>query len=206
MEPTKAPWAQQPAQPASPRSPRSHDPLSLPAVSRGETTKAPWSALTGPALTGQRVEAAIKAEPGLPGGAADYAAHAFAPARKAITSTEHLKHFLASEVARDFMAYVLALNEAIKGRALSDPCQARVRARACGPSLGGCSLAGAAGGGASEAPAGGCSAGQASRCTELARQEALCPPCRPHKHSTHVARKMAARHPTLTNASLLPFC
>jgi serine/threonine-protein phosphatase 2A activator len=113
MQPTAAPWAR--------RSPSSTDPL--PAVSRGETTKAPWHAVTGPALTGQRVDAVIKAEPRLPPQqASDYTQHEFSPARKIISSTEQLKQFLKSEAAKDFLAYILALNEAVKGRQLSDPC------------------------------------------------------------------------------------
>lgn len=42
--------------------------------------------------------------------------------RQVITTTEHLKQFLASEAAKDFVGWVLALNEAVKGRPLSDTC------------------------------------------------------------------------------------
>ena len=118
MQPTAAPWAQ--------RAPTSKDPL--PAVSRGETTKAPWLAVTGPALTGQRVEAVIKAEPKLPKQheLQDYSNHAFVPARKVITSADQLKQFLQSEAAKDFVGYILALNEAVKGRQLSDACHVSI--------------------------------------------------------------------------------
>ena len=118
MQPTAAPWAQ--------RVPTSKDPL--PAVSRGETTKAPWHAVTGPALTGQRVEAVIKAEPKLPKHheLQDYSSHVFVPARKVITSADQLKQFLQSEAAKDFVGYILALNEAVKGRQLSDACHVSI--------------------------------------------------------------------------------
>lgn len=70
--------AQQHPPPTTPHS-------SLPAHPRTaprQTTKAPWHVVTGPALTGQRVEAVIKAEPSTPRAAADYSQHEFVPARK----------------------------------------------------------------------------------------------------------------------------
>lgn len=127
MEPTKAPWATAGGDPeAGPagRNPRPYDPLSLPAVSRGETTKAPWSAVSGPALAGRPVEAVIKTQPSLPKAVEleEATQLAFAPAHKVITTAEQLKQFLSSEAAKDFVAYILALNEAVKGRQLSDSC------------------------------------------------------------------------------------
>ena len=47
--------------------------------------------------------------------------------------------FLRSQAARDFVGFLLALNEAVRGKALSDPCpasravEALVRVRACRP-------------------------------------------------------------------------
>lgn len=66
------------------------------------------------------------AQPQLPptlhlGGAA--APHTFQPPTKRIHSAEQLKSFLRSEAARDFVGFVLALNEAVKGKQLSDRCE-----------------------------------------------------------------------------------
>lgn len=46
----------------------------------------------------------------------------FAPARKQIQSAEHLKQFLTSDTVKQFVAFILALNEAVLGKKLSDPC------------------------------------------------------------------------------------
>lgn len=121
MAPTAAPWARRAAPGDAP----------LPAVSRGELTRAPWAAPSGPALTGRPVEAAVPhAQPQLPapkpGGAS---AHAFVPAAKRIATAEQLRAFLRSAPARDFVGFVLALNEAVKGRQLSDRCHVRPCAR-----------------------------------------------------------------------------
>eukprot|EP00887_Chlorella_sp_A99_P005770 scaffold1.g5770.t1 len=147
MEPTRAPWARPPGAggppppPGATAAPPPNE--ALPPVSRGELTTAPWAKTAGAQvapLTGKPVEAAIQAEPRLPspvallpaagdaprgagtGGAEPAAAHAYVPATKRITSTELLQRFLASQPAHDFVAFVLALNEAVKGRQLSDPC------------------------------------------------------------------------------------
>lgn len=117
MPPTAAPWARRPGPGDVP----------LPAVGRGELTRAPWAAASGPARTGRPVEAAVPhAQPQLPapkpGGAAD---HAFVPATKRITTMEQLQAFLRSAPARDFVGFLLALNEAVKGKQLSDRCHVR---------------------------------------------------------------------------------
>jgi serine/threonine-protein phosphatase 2A activator len=98
--------------------------LPLPAVSRGELTRAPWAAASGPALTGRPVEAAVPhAQPRLPPlAAADLSLHRFVPPAKRIQTPEQLKQFLRSEAARDFVSFILALNEAVKGKQLSDTC------------------------------------------------------------------------------------
>lgn len=144
MEQTRAPWARDPA--AAPAVPAGRAPplegatrapwaaagaaaaaAPLPAVSRGELTKAPWA--SGPALTGRPVEAAVPdAAPRLPPAPPpehDWSAHRFAPPAKRIAGAEHLKQFLQSAAARDFVSFLLALNEAVKGRQLSDPCEVR---------------------------------------------------------------------------------
>lgn len=83
-------------------------------------TRAPCTA------AGKPVEAAIKAEPGLPAQAAadeaGWSDHRFTPAAKRITSADALQRFLASQTAHDFVAFILALNEAVKGHRLSDAC------------------------------------------------------------------------------------
>ncbi|EFN59472.1 hypothetical protein CHLNCDRAFT_18967 [Chlorella variabilis] len=118
MAPTAAPWAK-----PGVAGPGSSAPL--PAVSRGELTKAPWAAVSGPALTGRPVEAAVpRAQPRLPSvPSADFSGHAFVPAAKRILSTDHLKQFLRSDVACDLVSFILALNKAVKGKQLSDPCE-----------------------------------------------------------------------------------
>ncbi|PSC73914.1 serine threonine-phosphatase 2A activator [Micractinium conductrix] len=131
MPPTAAPWARQAAGGGAPGAP-------LPAVSRGELTRAPWAAASGPALTGRPVEAAMPhAVPRLPaplgGNAGAVAAgaaapsvplgHTFVPPTKRIHSPEQLKAFLRSDTARGFVSFILALNEAVKGRQLSDKCE-----------------------------------------------------------------------------------
>ena len=64
-----------------------------------------------------------QAQPRLPApAAADWAAHRFVPAAKRIHTAEQLKQFLQSQAASDFVGFILALNEAIKGKQLSDPC------------------------------------------------------------------------------------
>lgn len=120
MPPTAAPWARQSA----------HIDAPLPAASRGELTRAPWAGASGPALTGRPVAAAVPhAQPQLPAPkCGDTGEHSFLPASKRIHSVEQLQAFLRSTTARDFVGFVLALNEAVKGRQLSDPCHVRLGA------------------------------------------------------------------------------
>ena len=105
MEPTAAPWAKKEAQlpPGMPAAgPRgaaaAAGSLPLPAVSRGELTRAPWAAASGPAMTGRPVEAAVPhAQPRLPPRAADdFGAHRFVAPAKRIHTPEQLKQFLRS--------------------------------------------------------------------------------------------------------------
>jgi hypothetical protein len=71
------------------------------------------------------VDAAVAhAEPRLPEvGSTDFSSHAFVPTGKRIHTAEQLKQFLGSDTARDFVCFVLALNEAVKGKQLSDSCE-----------------------------------------------------------------------------------
>lgn len=148
MQPTAAPWAKKPASGEAPP-PTGMPPtaglpppagtraaglgsLPLPAISRGELTTAPWAAgrggmAGGPAPAGRPVDAAVPhAAPRLPPLAADdFSAHRFAPPTKRIQAAEQLPQFLRSETARDFVSFILALNEAAKGRSLSDACHVR---------------------------------------------------------------------------------
>ncbi|KAL4421972.1 hypothetical protein ABPG77_010995 [Micractinium sp. CCAP 211/92] len=114
MPPTAAPWARQSA----------HIDAPLPAASRDGLTRAPWAGASGPALTGRPIAAAVPhAQPQLPAPkCGDTGEHSFLPASKHIHSVEQLQAFLRSTTARDFVGFVLALNEAVKGRQLSDPC------------------------------------------------------------------------------------
>lgn len=122
LQQTRAPWAAAPAVPGTSTAAG----LPLPPVSRGELTRAPWAASSGPALTGRPVQAAVPhAAPRVPAPppAHDWSVHRFAPPAKRITSAEQLKQFLGSEAARDFVSFILALNEAVKGKQLSDSCE-----------------------------------------------------------------------------------
>lgn len=112
MAPTAAPWAKPGGVP-------------LPPAVRGEATTAPWAPARGPALVGRSADAAVPgAQPRLPAVAADsWGSHAFLPATKRIHTAQHLCQFLRSEAARDYLSFVLALSEAVRGRQLSDPCQ-----------------------------------------------------------------------------------
>lgn len=110
MEPTAAPWAKRPPSDAPPplgvptaglrgaAAAAAPGALPLPAVSRGELTRAPWAAASGPALTGRPVEAAVPhAQPRLPPLATeDFSSHRFVPPAKRIQSPEQLKQFLRS--------------------------------------------------------------------------------------------------------------
>lgn len=54
-----------------------------------------------------------------------------------LATGEAMRRFLQSQAAHDFVGFLLALNEAVRGRALSDPCpaspavEALVRVGAC---------------------------------------------------------------------------
>lgn len=49
-------------------------------------------------------------------------AEGYQPARKKIHSEADVKRFLASDAIKDFVSFILSLNEAVKGKKLSDPC------------------------------------------------------------------------------------
>jgi len=68
------------------------------------------------------VEVSIAAQPRFPDPILDPDTHSFSPARKQITNLEMLRSFLSSSVAADFLGFLLALNDAVKGRALGDVC------------------------------------------------------------------------------------
>lgn len=103
MESTRAPWASA-AQPKS-----QTGPAAAPTV-----TKAPWA-------RGQtrRLEVTISAEPQWPpawSGPDGAAGQAWGPATKRILSVDMLETFLLSSTMKDFMGFILFLNEAAKGR------------------------------------------------------------------------------------------
>ncbi|KXZ47301.1 hypothetical protein GPECTOR_36g27 [Gonium pectorale] len=64
-------------------------------------------------------EAIIQAAPRMPTAAAP--APQYAPARKRILTAEDLKRFLESDAVKDFMAFILSINEAVTGKKTSDP-------------------------------------------------------------------------------------
>lgn len=115
MEPTKAPWATKTTAPGT---------SNLPPVARGETTTAPWARTGASAIPPRPLEVSIPASPRFPEPIPNLESHAFQPARKYITTQELLRKFLASSVALDFLSFALALNEAVCGHAISEPCQA----------------------------------------------------------------------------------
>lgn len=49
------------------------------------------------------------------------AAQTFTPARKRITHADALQQFLNSQAAKDFVSFILALNDAVTGKKASDP-------------------------------------------------------------------------------------
>lgn len=113
MEPTAAPWVRKPGGDAPPpmgvptaglrgAAAAATGSLPLPPVSRGELTRAPWAAASGPALTGRPVEAAVPhAQPRLPPLAAeDFSSHRFLPPAKRIHTPEQLKQFVRSGACR----------------------------------------------------------------------------------------------------------
>jgi serine/threonine-protein phosphatase 2A activator len=92
MSPTSAPWASGAAPPAPSAAPPGRSP----------------------------VQPLIEAAPQMPRALA--AAAQYQPARKRIASEADLRRFLASEAVKDFVSFILSLNEAAKGRKLSEPC------------------------------------------------------------------------------------
>jgi Phosphotyrosyl phosphate activator (PTPA) protein len=95
-------------------------------------TAAPWASHTAlpplPATPwrGQPVEEVVHAEAGLPHvSSAESHGHAstYAPASKRIHNKDDLQQFLKSDAARHFVGFILALNEAVQGKKLSDACE-----------------------------------------------------------------------------------
>jgi serine/threonine-protein phosphatase 2A activator len=113
MQPTAAPWAKRPDASAEP----------LPAVSRGETTSAPWAGGRVPPPPPDRAPPPLvrAAEPRWPPAIPDIATHAFRPAAKCVDGPPALRRFLESEPAAAFLSFLLALGAAARGRPLSAP-------------------------------------------------------------------------------------
>lgn len=116
MEHTRAPWAT-----AGPSSASTG--TMLPPIARGETTSAP-SARAGPSAILQRpIDVNISTPPHFPPPLEDPNSHTFLPTQKRITNVQMLRKFLDSSIAAGFLGFILALNEAARGHALSDACE-----------------------------------------------------------------------------------
>jgi len=116
MEPTRAPWAT-----AGP--PSGSSGTMLPPISRGETTSAPW-ARAGPSAVPQRpIDVNISTSPHFPPALEDPDSHIFLPTQKRITNVQMLRKFLDSSSAADFLGFILALNQAVRGHTLSAACE-----------------------------------------------------------------------------------
>ncbi|KAK9862243.1 hypothetical protein WJX84_008172 [Apatococcus fuscideae] len=100
-----------------------------------EPTKAPWLAPGNTAeasATGRPLGSAAGAtrsatnfvtnRPAFPAKLNTTEQHQFCSPRKHLTSQAELASFLASAAAKEFVGFVLALNESVKGRRVSDAC------------------------------------------------------------------------------------
>jgi serine/threonine-protein phosphatase 2A activator len=127
MQQATAPWAKK-------------EGLPLPPVSLGETTTAPWSTGTlqglssssrGTASGGRadEVDVLSRATPHFPQSLPtdETMAQVFVPASKRITTATDLRHFLHSSPASDFLGFILTLNQAVMGKAVTDACAVRRR-------------------------------------------------------------------------------
>eukprot|EP00191_Tetraselmis_sp_GSL018_P013413 CAMPEP_0177585076 /NCGR_PEP_ID=MMETSP0419_2-20121207/4268_1 /TAXON_ID=582737 /ORGANISM="Tetraselmis sp., Strain GSL018" /LENGTH=390 /DNA_ID=CAMNT_0019074721 /DNA_START=417 /DNA_END=1590 /DNA_ORIENTATION=- len=65
----------------------------------------------------------VEATSELPGVAPDLSGHQFCIPRKMITSAELLKQFLESESLKEYIGFLMACNDAVKGRKLSEECK-----------------------------------------------------------------------------------
>lgn len=83
------------------------------------------SGLAGPVsslrATGRPVDLVVKAEPKMPSPAREQSqsSQGFRPAERRITSNADLQKFLKSQALKDFMGFILALNEAAQGQPVS---------------------------------------------------------------------------------------
>ncbi|KAL3161810.1 hypothetical protein ABBQ38_008902 [Trebouxia sp. C0009 RCD-2024] len=119
MEPTKAPWAHPPAGAIDATPPAG--------LNSSSHAAAPMSALptvAGPTsnlrATGKPVDLVVQALPKMPVPVdTKHAAQHFRPAERRITSQADLQKFLKSAALKDFMGFILALNEAAQGQPLS---------------------------------------------------------------------------------------
>ena len=114
MEPTKAPWATKTSSTST---------STLPPVSRGETTTAPWArpGASSSFIPQRPLEVSISATPKFPSPIDDLDTHTFLPARKHITTIDLLQKFLHSSAAIEFLSFVLAVNASVTGLPLSQP-------------------------------------------------------------------------------------
>jgi serine/threonine-protein phosphatase 2A activator len=90
-------------------------------------TSAPWALVPAPsapaAPSGRAaVDPVVCAAPRMPQALPAGAAVQYLPARKKITGEAGLKRFLASDAIKDFVSFILSLNESVRGKKLSDPC------------------------------------------------------------------------------------
>ncbi|CAD7697839.1 unnamed protein product [Ostreobium quekettii] len=110
MEPAKAPWASADA-PPPPGPPLVRTPMPPPGRSRQQSR--------------QDDASAIKADPHMPAAcpACPDAPPSFSAPRKRIQTSADLARFLQSEAVGDFLGFILFLNEAVKGKRASDPCE-----------------------------------------------------------------------------------
>ncbi len=121
---TRAPWGGDPA--AGTRAPWAAGGCS--AVIPGHVTLSGMPALSPAGIGGLSARGRDKSmpepvTPRLPAQQVQDASQLFVKPTKRITSVQQLTAFLASQTARDFVDFILALNEAVKGRSASDPCE-----------------------------------------------------------------------------------
>lgn len=110
QQPTAAPWAH-----------NSDSQPSLPPVSQGETTTAPWARHDATRTTLQFVASIPSIQSHFPDPITDLSTHTFTPTPfKRITSLKHLQSFFSSTSARHFLDFILSLNESITTISLTD--------------------------------------------------------------------------------------
>lgn len=115
---TKAPWGDGP-HPSEVNVPHAF----VPHKDVMSPTGAPWAQPSQPDLklsSGKPVSEVVKSEPRMPAKAETTAQQQWEPARKKIQTGDDLKRFLESEAVKDFVAFILSLNEGITGKKLSE--------------------------------------------------------------------------------------